>query len=229
MTAYRLRHAVPVCPALPGVVLVILLAGCSALPHAQRGGGTTTTLGGTAAPTVVANSAPENPSTPSTTIVEKTTTREYIAPAPTVGAGLPRDVPPAESRREAAPTVNPFPVLREIVAEKATTTTGTAQKDTARDLGARLANLRGVLWVGTALLFGGPVIGWKLGWLTNGLIAGGVGLLLIILSTVIPGNEAWFGLGGLLVMPFIGFAYYKAHHDAALSAPSASKTSPPVA
>jgi hypothetical protein len=105
-------------------------------------------------------------------------------------------------------------VLRETVTERATTTLGTAQKDTARDLGARLANLRGVLWCGTFLLVGGPLLGWKLGWFTNGLIAGAVGLLLIILSTVIPGHEAWFGLFGLGAIPLVAFVYYRAHHDA---------------
>ncbi len=90
---------------------------------------------------------------------------------------------------------------------------GSAQKDTARELGARLANMRGVMWVGVLLLVGGPLVGWKLGWFTNGCIAGAVGLLLIILSTVIPGNEAWFGLGGLFLIPIVAFVYYRAQRD----------------
>ncbi len=202
------------------VVSVLWLGGC-ALMKPLQGGATTTTLGGTAAPTVVKNRAPENPSTPSTTTVEKTTTREYAAPntsegqpAPTAPSVKENSVP---DRKDASTSVAPVPsvILRETVHEVATTQTGAAQKDTARDLTARLANMRGVMWAGVLLLIGGPLIGWKLGWFTNGCIAGAVGLLLIILSTVIPGNEAWFGLGGLLVIPLIGFAYYKAHHDAA--------------
>jgi len=91
---------------------------------------------------------------------------------------------------------------------------GTAQKDTARELGARLANMRGVMWVGIALMVGGPLLGWQLGWIVNGMIAGAVGLGLVILAQVVPGNEAWFGLFGLLLLPVVAYAYYKSQADA---------------
>jgi len=94
-----------------------------------------------------------------------------------------------------------------------TTQLGAAQKDMARELGARLSNMRGVMWVGLALMIGGPLVGWKLGWLVNGMLAGAVGLGLVILATVLPGNEAWFGLGGLVVLPIVAYVYYRARHD----------------
>jgi hypothetical protein len=105
-------------------------------------------------------------------------------------------------------------IAREVVTERVTTRLGSAQKDTARELGVKLANLRGVLWVGLALLIGGPILGWKLGWFLNGCIAGGVGLLLVIFATVLPGNEAWLGLLGLLLIPVVAYVYYKSRHDA---------------
>ena len=119
----------------------------------------------------------------------------------------------------------PGAILRETVTERVTTQTGSAQKDTARELGVRLQNTRGVMWVGVLLLIVGPIVGWKLGWFTNGCIAGGVGLLLIILSTIIPGNEVWFGLAGLLVLPLVGYVYYRGHFDAKSQNPFVAPTS----
>jgi len=215
----------------------------------QSGGGTTTTLGGGSAPTTVRTDAPENPQTPTTTTVEKTTERTYEIPPTTDGSATAsvrssdrehsETAPSSDDGSRGAPVAAPSTssphVLHERTVERSTTTIGTAQKDTARELGARLANLRGVMWVGVLLLIGGPIVGWKLGWFTNGCIAGGVGLLLIILATVIPGNEAWFGLFGLLAIPVVAFVYYRAHHDARAAnpflaanqaAPSSSSTPP---
>ncbi len=200
------------------LVLLGSTAGCSFAGFKPlRGGATTTTLGGTHAPTVVTAAAPENPQTPSTTIVEKSTVREFRSPEPdpvltaehtdqsrmkTSGSSVPLSVPSVVKNSGA--------LVREVVSEKATTQTGVAQKDTARELGTRLANMRGVMWVGVALLLGGPFVGWKLGWFTNGCIAGAVGLLLVILAQVVPGHEAWFGLGGLLLLPLVAYVYYRA-------------------
>ena len=207
----------------------VALSGCGYVKP-QRGGTSTTTLGGATAPTVVTNAAPENPQTPSTTTVEKTTTREFApaAPRPETNAACLQNPIGHVTGTETATTAPPAAgatLLREVTTEKATTQTGTAQKDTARDLSARLANLRGVLWVGVLLLIGGPIIGWKLGWFTNGCIAGAVGLLLIILSAVIPGNEAWFGLAGLLLIPLVAYAWYHGHHTAT-TASGATPVSP---
>ena len=225
----------------------VLLFGACMATRPQRGGASTATLGGAAGPTVVTSAAPENPSTPSTSTVEKTTVRVYQLPPTTPATAgsqgdsareQPETSPrrasaPMESRVAAAvvsgaspataasrPAADAAGLFREEVTERVTTTLGSAQKDTSRELGARLANLRGVLWVGVALLIGGPLLGWKLGWFTNGCIAGLVGLLLIILSTVIPGHEAWFGLLGLGAIPVVAFVYYRAHHDAAHPPPS---------
>ncbi len=223
------------------VIAVALLAFTSCtIPRPQKGGGSTATLGGANAPTVVSTNAPENPSTPSTTSVEKETVTEYELP-PTIPATAgsqgdsAREQPETSPRRAAAqsesrvaaatvqgaspaPKVSepgaaaPVKLLRQSVREKSTTQTGAAQKDTARELGTRLANMRGVMWVGVLLLIVGPIVGWKLGWFTNGCIAGGVGLGLVILAQVVPGNEAWFGLFGLLLIPLVAYAWIHGHH-----------------
>lgn len=217
--------------ALCMLLAALALAGCTT-NRPQKGGGQTTTLGGADAPTTVTTNAPENPQTPTTTVVEKTTTREFAPAAPrpeTNAAGLqnPTGHNTGTETATTAPTAagaslplkpgtaaeRGATLVKETVTERAFTQTGAAQKDTSRDLAAKLANMRGVLWVGVLLLIGGPLLGWKMGWFTNGCIAGAVGLLLIILSTVIPGNEAWFGLGGLLFIPLVAYVYYRSRHD----------------
>lgn len=194
----------------------LLLAGCAATNRPQLGGRQTTTFGGAASPTIVSTLAPENPQTPSTTTVEKTTVRDY-APPPRNPSSQDRSAVDHLIHNQEAAGSNPAPapMLREFVHERATTQLGTAQPDTVRDLGARLANMRGVMWVGVLLLVAGPIVGWKMGWFTNGAIAGGVGLLLIILAQIVPGNEAWFGLAGLFLIPGVAFVYYRSRHDAA--------------
>ena len=208
-------------------LVCLCCAACSTI-RPQRGGTVSTTLGGTSSPTSVTTTAPENPKTPSSTTVEKTTTREF-SPATPLPTTTPARVKKARhavpsgaaapAPESAEPAAAPAQLLRETVTERATTELGTAQKDTAREIGARLVNMRGVMWAGVFLLIAGPVVGWKMGWFTNGCIAAGVGLLLIILAQVLPGNEAWLGLGGLLLIPLVAYVYYRAHHDASHPAP----------
>jgi len=143
---------------LTALVLLGLLAGCAMpgfAPRPQRGGANTTTLGGATAPTSSVTTAPENPQTPTTTTIEKTTTREFDAPAAeqpndipskpggdaTVAAmssdrqGVPRrehseTAPSSEAGSRGAPVAarsTPPRIVRETVTEKATTQIGTAQ------------------------------------------------------------------------------------------------------
>lgn len=218
-----------------------LLTGCFGGQRPQRGGTSKTSFGGGTAPSSSEVTSPENPQTSSTTTIRKTTTREYLpggvertrsgvgigecSHGPGVGAEGSSALRPAPVMTIRAPEAPVSTPVREIISEEAVTSIGSAQKDTSRELGARLQNMRGVQWVGILLLIVGPVLGFKLGWFTNGLIAGGVGLGLIILAQVLPGNEAWLGLLGLLVMPIVAYAYYKAHHDARSPASTAAAAS----
>jgi len=169
------------------VAVCWLLVGCATMRPLKPGAASVSTPQGLVA--TVAQS--ENPvAATHQTIVERTTTR--TAPRPSAEGC----VSVVESER----TI--------------TTDIGPAQKDTARELAARLASMRAVMWVGIVLLVGGPLVGWRLGWFTNGLVAGGVGLGLIVLAQVLPGNEAWLGLLGLGVVPVVAYVYYRAQHDA---------------
>jgi len=93
---------------------------------------------------------------------------------------------------------------------RARTELGAAQKDTARELSAKLASLKGIVWVGVAMFLFGlasifyPPLRAVIGSVTTSaaLIAGGLALMilptlvvgheLIILAVVLMGVGGWF-------------------------------------
>ena len=81
------------------------------------------------------------------------------------------------------------------VTEKAGTVVGAAQKDTARELGAKLASLKGVVWVGIGLFVFGlvslfyPPLRAIIGSVTTSLAITAGGVALMILPSLIVGNE----------------------------------------
>jgi hypothetical protein len=104
------------------------------------------------------------------------------------------------------------------VVEKAGTVIGAAQKDTAREVGAKLASLKGVVWVGMGLFLFGlvslvyPPLRAIIGSVTTsvGMAAGGVALM--VLPTMIVGNELLI-LGGVALA--VG-AWFLAHRHGQL-------------
>jgi hypothetical protein len=94
----------------------------------------------------------------------------------------------------------PMPVV-EREETRAKTELGAAQKDTARELGAKLASLKGVVWVGVALfvlglgtLFYAPLKVLVGSVTTSAAICAG-GLALMILPSLVVGNELWILAG----------------------------------
>jgi hypothetical protein len=105
------------------------------------------------------------------------------------------------------------------VTEKGETHIGAAQKDTARELGAKLGSLKGVVWVGVLVFLFGAVsffypplkviVG---GSTTTSAVITAAGLALIILPTLIVGNE-------ILILAVAGGAagiYWFAHRHGSL-------------
>ena len=101
---------------------------------------------------------------------------------------------------------------------RARTELGAAQKDTARELGAKLASLRGIVWVGVGLfVFGLASLVWSplkvvIGSVTTSapLMLGGVALM--VLPSLIVGNE-------LLILGGVGLAvgaWFLAHRHGQL-------------
>ena len=95
----------------------------------------------------------------------------------------------------------PMPVV-EREETRARTELGAAQKDTARELGAKLASLKGIVWVGVGLfVFGLASLVWPplkvvIGSVTTSaaLMLGGVALM--VLPSLVVGNELLI-LGGV--------------------------------
>lgn len=101
-----------------------------------------------------------------------------------------------------------------VVVERVTTKIGAAQKDTAREIGARLASLRPVMYIGVLVfLFGAAsfvypplkiIVG---GSVTTSAVIVAAGLTMIILPTVVVGNELLIVFGSLGVAAAWFFAH----------------------
>jgi hypothetical protein len=99
----------------------------------------------------------------------------------------------------------PMPV-QEREETRAKTELGAAQKDTAREVGAKLANLRGIVWVGLGLFLFGlaslfyPPLKLIIGSVTTSaaMVLGGIALM--VLPSLVVGNELLIlGAVGLVV------------------------------
>jgi hypothetical protein len=114
---------------------------------------------------------------------------------------------------------------------KAQTELGAAQKDTARELGAKLSSLKGIVWVGVGLFVFGLA---SLVYLPLKVVIGSVttsaalmlgGVALMVLPSLIVGNE-------LLILAGVGVAvggWFLAHrHGQLRGTVSATTGSPPA-
>ena len=175
---------------IPFTIGVLLLSsGCMTGP--LKGGKATTTgkPAGVIEQTVMQG---DNPAQVSRQDQETVKTRSYTVPA---GSRL------MSASNQVVVVSAPMPVV-EHEETRAKTELGAAQKDTARELGAKLASLKGVVWVGVALFLFGlatlfyPPLQALIGSLTTSaaIIAGGIALM--ILPSLIVGNELLI-LGGV--------------------------------
>jgi hypothetical protein len=150
---------------------------------------------------------PENPAQAAAQNFERTT--ETALPLPAGTKVEERTVTHDEKKPDAPPVLVEKTIVLSAPAvqttrtvEKAGTTIGAAQKDTARELGAKLASLKGIVWVGVAMfLFGIATLAYPplraiIGSVTTSvaIIVGGIALM--ILPTLVVGNELLI-LGGV--------------------------------
>jgi len=123
----------------------------------------------------------------------------------------------------------PMPVV-EREETRARTELGAAQKDTARELGARLASLKGIVWLGVGLFVCGvaslvwPPLKAIIGSVTTSaaLILGG--LALMVLPSLIVGNELL--ILGVVALAVGGWAL--AHRHGQMAARAAQAASQPT-
>ena len=142
--------------------------------------------------------------------------------------------PPGRQQPSAAWVLSaPMPVV-EREETRAGTELGAAQKDTARELGARLSSLKGIVWVGVGLFLFGlaslvyPPLKVVVASVTTSAALMFGGLALMILPSLIVGNE-------LLILGGVGIAvggWFIAHRHGQLSgivvASNATQTKAPT-
>lgn len=190
-----------------------LLCGCNLAP--LKGGRATTA--GVIGQTVVQS---DNPAAASRQDQETVRTKSYTVPVGsrleetrvTAGAGGAR-VTNASALVISAPMA-----VTEHEETRAKTELGAAQKDTARELSAKLASLKGIVWVGVAMFLFGlaslfyPPLKLIVGSVTTSAAILVGGLALMVLPSLVVGNE-------LLILAGVGVAvggWFLAHRHGRL-------------
>jgi hypothetical protein len=167
-----------------------LFCGCNLAP--LKGGRATTS--GVIGQTVVQG---DNPAQVSRQDQETVKTRSYTVPA---GSRLEEthltatDIGVTVTNVQAVVVSAPMPVV-EREESRAKTELGAAQKDTARELSAKLASLKGIVWVGVVMFLFGlasmfyPPLQAIVGSVTTSAAIVAGGLALMILPSLVVGNE----------------------------------------
>jgi hypothetical protein len=181
------------------VLLVVALCGCATVKPLKPG--TATIRAGTAtnglAEFVSEMKQPENPAQSAMQSFERVSETELplAAGSRVVETTRSHDAAGQPVVREKT-YVLPEPTIQKTrVTEKAGTTIGAAQKDTAREIGAKLASLKSVMWVGVALFAFGlaslfyPPLKLAIGSVTTSAAIAAGGLVLMVLPTMVVGNE----------------------------------------
>ena len=176
------------------IIPVLALAGCTIAPLK---GGRATTLSKPAQgieQTVVQS---DNPAAVSKQDQETVRTKTYTVPAGSrlVETRVSADAGGALVTNASSLLISaPMPVT-EHEETRAKSELGAAQKDTARELSAKLASLKGIVWVGVIVFLFGlasmfyPPLKAIIGSITTSAAITVGGLALIVLPTVIVGNE----------------------------------------
>jgi hypothetical protein len=174
---------------------LVALCSCTATKPLKGGRATTTRKPAGVIEQSVTQS--DNPAQTSRQDQETVRTRTYTVPA---GSRLEEsrvtasDAGPAVTNVQTVVVSAPMPVI-EREETRAKTELGAAQKDTAREIGAKLSSLKGIVWVGvTVFLFGlaslfYPPLRAIIGSVTTSAAILIGGLALIVLPTLIVGNE----------------------------------------
>lgn len=142
-------------------VILGALLGCQAIPPALRGGSASSTLSGLPPPisspqTAATLHQPDNPAATSAQTVERQESRQEVAPQPVTRTTV-REYPPTPEnpgglRVTTTDHFGPPTVLTHTLSEKTGTTIGAAQKDTARELAAKLGSFKAIQAAGIGFL-----------------------------------------------------------------------------
>jgi len=218
--ANKLPRLHPIFYLLTAIFCALALAGC-AIPRPLKGGKALTrqTPGGFEQALVQG----ENPAAASRQAQETIRVRTYALPPPSSSSSFSSSSsinPPIHQ------STNPIVLLTERVESRATTELGPAQRDTAREVGAKLSSLKGIVWVGLAMfVFGIASFAWPplkaiVGSVTTSAAITLGGVALMILPTLVVGHELLI-LGGVAVG--VG-AWFVAHRHGRLHGELAATT-----
>ncbi len=183
-----------VAPAAALLLAVVLFSGCAIAP--LKGGHASTVSKSTQGieQSVVQG---DNPAQASRQNQETVRTKSYTVPRGSrlVETRVSADTSGAPATNATALVISAPMAVTEHEETRATTELGAAQKDTARELSAKLASLKGIVWVGVLVFLFGlatmfyPPLKLIIGSITTSAAITVGGIALIILPTVIVGNE----------------------------------------
>jgi len=190
-----------VAPAAALLVMTLLFSGCALGP--LKGGHASTVSKSTQGieQSVVQG---DNPAQASRQNQETVRTKSYTVPTGSrlVETRVSADTSGAPATNATALVISAPMAVTEHEESRATTELGAAQKDTARELSAKLASLKGIVWVGVAMFLFGlasifyPPLQAIIGSITTSVAILVGGIALMVLPSLIVGNELLI-LGGV--------------------------------
>jgi predicted small lipoprotein YifL len=197
------------------IILALALAGCGSVAPLKGGKASTVNKPTQGIEQSVVQS--ENPAAVSKQDQETVRTKSYTVPTGSrmVETRVLADTGGAPVTNVSALVISAPMAVTEHEETRATTELGAAQKDTARELSAKLASLKGIVWVGVALFLFGlatlfyPPLKLIIGSVTTSVAITVGGLALIVLPTLIVGNELLI-LGG--VAAAVGLWFFAHRH-----------------
>ena len=176
------------------IAAVGLLAGCTMAPLKGGHASTVNKPSGVIEQSVVQS---DNPAQVSRQDQETVKTKSYTVPAGSrmVETHVVADAGGAAVTNAQSLLISaPMPVV-EHEETRAKTELGAAQKDTARELSAKLASLKGIVWVGVAMFLFGlasifyPPLQAIIGSVTTSVAITAGGVALMVLPSLVVGNE----------------------------------------
>ncbi len=195
-----------------------LLCGCAGTAPLKGGKATTLSKPAHGIEQTVVQS--DNPAAVSRQDQETVRTRSYTVPTGSrmeESRVIASDAGAVVTNVQAVVVSAPMPVV-EREETRAKTELGAAQKDTARELGAKLSSLKGIVWLGAGLFVFGlasifyPPVRAIVGSVTTSVAITGGGVALMVLPSLVVGNELLI-LGGVAVV--VG-AWFLAHRHGRL-------------
>ena len=203
-----------VAPAAALLLAVVLFSGCAIAP--LKGGHASTVSKSTQGieQSVVQG---DNPAQASRQNQETVRIKSYTVPTGSrlVETRVSADTSGAPATNATALVISAPMAVTEHEETRATTELGAAQKDTARELSAKLASLKGIVWVGVAMFLFGlasifyPPLQVIIGSVTTSIAITAGGVALMILPSLIVGNELLI-LGG--VAAAVGVWFFAHRH-----------------